>query len=257
MDIFSEEKITNEINKIKNLIQNKNFTDEELREKAVASLTKKEFDITQYFNDPEEKKEAQKIFTKYIEEYPDLSYSQLDQLKDLVIYSVQKNYNLGLVDKAKEKKQPIQKVLFEQQMLLDEHILKIKDNLGIGKLESEKTVNDLTALETLQKRFEDYVNDNKDEFTTKCRKCGTMLLLRRRTKDFECLKHPFFVGTWLANLPLLQYVKDGILTRQQGANILHGAHNHTHVKDHDYCLDYIDYIIDHWAEFFGDYEKDE
>ena len=54
-----------------------------------------------------------------------------------------------------------------------------------------------------------------------CNKCGhediQMHLLRRKTKNFEVLKHPFFQGRYLFNSEIQNDYRDGKITKEQAA----------------------------------------
>lgn len=65
-----------------------------------------------------------------------------------------------------------------------------------------------------------YIPFNRNEFTCACAYCGELLLLRRRVKDFEVLKHPAFSGRFLYNIEIIEDVKKGLITKEQAARYM-------------------------------------
>jgi hypothetical protein len=86
-------------------------------------------------------------------------------------------------------------------------------------IDNEDKKDDLTVLQLLKKRFHIFIQDNKNEFTCVCAKCGNLLLLRRRVDNFDVMVHPQFSGRWYFNRHAIQMVKDGRLTREEYAKI--------------------------------------
>ena len=69
-----------------------------------------------------------------------------------------------------------------------------------------------------------------------CPDCGSPTLIRRRVKDFDVLKHPFFCGRFYYNSRGMSLVKAGIWDKYQYAWVFH-----THP-------DYVDWCIKHEGE---------
>lgn len=206
------------------------------------------FDIGSKFETALEKKEARKIYAEYLKNYPNISSSQKDIVQDLVVHIINKNYINGQINKAKKSKSFVHNSLFDQLKQVEEHIYELKEKIGIDK-EIEK--GELTGLQAAQKKFEQYINEHRNEFTCACSNCGTMLLLRRRVGDFQVINHPWFAGRWFFNYPVLKFVKEGILTKEQAWEILCGASKGKNSKSaftKEYCVDYINFCLDRWAE---------
>lgn len=218
-----DDKLQKEITKLKNLPQYRTKSDEFLAEKATANLKKKtQADITDRFEDKDEKKYAKTLYDAYLEAYPFVtSFSDLQSLADLVYEEIiklriEKQINASKNDKTGETfvSQKSVEALHEIQ----NQISVLKTKLGIDR--EEDTNKELTGLQELQKRFHMHIQKYKNEFECKCASCGSMLLLRRRVKDFDVLVHPHFAGTTLYNKPLLDLVKAGVITKEQAAPVL-------------------------------------
>ena len=242
------ESVDKEINRIKNLQQYKKKTDDELRLIAEENLNKKQLDVSSLFEDKADQAIATEIYEKYVKEFPDFDYSELATLRDLVyeeVYKIkiQRKINEGM-DKGNN---PLDKMT-SQLHEVENHIIELKRILGIMRQDTEDA-HDLSALETLQKRFESYINKNKLEFQTMCKHCGKPLLLRRRTKDFTCLKHPWFAGRFYFNYEIIKDVKEGKLSKEDAWRYMYSlslGKDYSELKD--VCFDYLDYAIKHWEE---------
>lgn len=245
------ESIEKEINRIRNLPQYKKKTDDELRHIAEANLSKKQLDVSSLFEDKDDQAIATELYGKYITVFPDFDYSELGILRDLVYEEV---YKIKIQKKINENmdkgSNPFDK-LTSQLHEVEDHIIELKRILGIMKQDT-KEAHDLTALEILQKRFEKYINEHKSEFETDCKHCGKMLLLRRRTKDFVSLKHPWFAGRFYFNYEIIKDVKEGKLSKEDAWRYLYSLSLGKDYKElKDVCFDYIEYCIKHWEEIIA------
>jgi len=256
-----DENLQKEIIRLKNLSGYANASDEAIEHDASINLKMKDFKQIPLFDDsdPEgakEQKLAEARYRSYLETHEIESVSDLDTLRSLVYteifeYRIQSELN----KLAKENKIPPEKVT-KQLLDLQNQKSSLKVKLGIDKLQSK--VSDLTYLQQLEKKFEDYYIAHMDEFTTICGCCGELLLLRRRVKEFDCAKHPWFAGRWFFNYPLLKMVKDESITKEQAWEILCAASKGEDSKpafSKSYCTDYIEYCVEHWAEITESLEK--
>jgi len=252
-----EDNIQKEINRIKNLNQNKNKSDEELEVIATNNLKKKSSDIGEKFTDPKEQDEARKLFKKYLLEYPNLSYGQVEMIEDLIVHQINKSYLQKQIDTIKTEKKSVPPSVFEQLQSIEEHIYQLKEKIGLNK---EIDVGELTGLQSLQKRFDRYINEHREEFTTVCSGCGSLLLLRRRVKDFDNLEHPWYAGRWFFNYEILKDVKDGKITKSDAWRYLCSASKGSASKpaySKEYCEDYINYCLKNWAEITENLNKEQ
>lgn len=260
--------IDNETKRLKNLRNYKDKSEDELREIAKINLIVKEFKNSPIFlydgedkgikkRLEDEKNIAIEKFKNYLTEYKIESASDIDTLKSLVFTEILELRVQRELNEASIKGQFPSPKTTENLLDLQNQKLSLKVKLGIDKTEVKDT--ELTQLEKLEKRFERYIEENRNEFTLDvpliCEKCNHeakySFLLRRRVKDFDAIKHPWFIGRWFFNLPIIKFVKEGVLTKDQAAEILSNASENIETQSafsKQYCSDMIDYMIDHWAE---------
>jgi len=166
---------------------------------------------------------------------------------------IQKRFN-DLAEGNKSPDDRLIKSLVEVQNQKSD--LKIK--LGIDKKDNEN--DELSAIQILQKRVKKHINENKNEFMIylpwTCEKCGfkdiESYLLYKQLKDFKILKHPFFIGRYLANFEIIKDVKEGKITKEDAIRYLlcsgQGSHYKLPPQDKKWCTDYIDWLIENWTE---------
>jgi len=213
------EELQREINRLSNLKQNKNKDRVWVEKQAQIVLWQKQINLESRFSDKENIILMEKLFDSYLENYEISSLNDMQNLADLIYEEVmqqkiQKDIDIILSD-------PNTKFIPDKQIeslhAIQERIWKLKEKIGI--VNSNKK-DDLTALQELEKKFEVYNNFNRNEFTTSCAHCGELLLLRRRVKDFDCLKHPAFSGRFLYNFEVIDDVKKGLISKEQAARYL-------------------------------------
>ena len=92
----------------------------------------------------------------------------------------------------------------------------------------------------MDKKFKVYIPFHRNEFTfwspINCKQCGSKdvesVLMRRRVKDFDALKHPMFSGRFYFNRRGMELVKAGVWTKEQYAWVFF-----TSVRYVDWCLE--------------------
>ena len=262
--------LAKEINRISNLKNYKSLSKDDITQIANNNLKLKAFKDKKlfYYDDPNNlgKQHPQSIkeevlseekFKYYISKYNIDTISDLDNLSSLIFWEILGYRFQSEINKfSAEGKFPPDRLTTQLQETQEKEAeLKIK--LGIDK--KDISDNQLTVLQQLEKRFNVWLEENRNECTLDvpmiCEKCNHeakySYLLRKRVKDFDVLKHPWFAGRWFFNLPVLKFVKQGILTKQQAAEILSNASENINTQSafsQEYCTDYIDYCLDHWAE---------
>jgi len=223
--------VNKEIKRVSNLVQYKDASKATIEKVATLNLWKRQIDIESKFTVEADKVLAKKLFDDYLANYEFDSFSDLNTLSDLIFEEVlktnlQKDINKVLAD---ETSKYIPEKSIKSLQDVEDRVLKFKSALGINK--EDKGQDDLTALQMLQKRFDKYINFNRNEFTMVCGSCGQPTLIRRRVKDFDVLKHPFFCGRFYYNSRGMSLVKEGIWTREQYAWVFH-----THPDYVDWCI---------------------
>jgi len=228
--------LNKEIKRISQLMQYKNASKATVEKVANINVWKRQIKIADRFDKEADKKLAEKFFNDYLDNYEFDSFSDLNTLADLIFEEVLKFTLQAQINKtmSDESNTYIPEKSIASLHDVEEKVLKLKDMLGINKKEDQK--DDLTALQMLQKRFDKYIEFNRNEFTMTCPDCGSPTLLRRRVKDFDVLKHPFFCGRFYYNSRGISLVKAGIWDKYQYAWVFH-----THP-------DYVDWCIKHEGE---------
>jgi hypothetical protein len=216
--------VQNEIKKLSKLQQYKNAEEASLEKIAQKNIVLRELVDSGNFIDDVEKKLAKKMFEAYLEQNSFESYSDLSTLSVLVYNEVLS----GRVQKSindctnKDGKAYISDKLLKSHSDLTNQILHLKTKLGIDK---EQKVDEFTALQLLKKRFHNFIQENKNEFTLsvpfECSSCGKsdvkMVLVRRRVKDFEAIDHPHFCGRFWYNEKAMNDVESGKLSKEKYA----------------------------------------
>ena len=220
--------LQNEIRRIKNLKQNKNKDKSTLEQIAQKNIWLKQTNISERFTSKEDKKLAEKIFEDYLSNYMFENWTDVQNVADLVFEEITKLKIQQQISEitADENTKFVPDKLIDSLHKIEDIIYQLKEKAGIvGKKEQ----NDLTALQELEKKFKIYISQNRNEFTLYapivCKQCGNKdvepILLRRRVKDFEALKHPFFSGRFWYNRRGIELVKANIWTKEQYAWVFH------------------------------------
>jgi hypothetical protein len=247
--------LNKEISRLKPLKGNKGASQEELERKAMINLRVREFRANPLFLDTIEMKLSEDRFKAYLDANELESMSEIDTLRSLVYNEVfESRIQKQLNEMARDNKAPSDKIT-KQLTDIQNQKLSLKTKLGIDKADEE--VDELTGLEILKKRYKDYINNHRNEFTVVCPH-GQLMLLRRRVKDFDSMAHPWFAGRWFFNYEILKDVKAGKLSKDDAWRYSCCASQGEKYKpafDKKYCVDFINYCLDHWAEITDFFEK--
>lgn len=183
-----------------------------------------------------EKKWALARFENYKASYHIESLSDLQLLEELVFReALQERYKKKIAklakparkrkktqddkDKPKVTTEVVPKYVINA---LDENldkILIIKEKLGL--FEEKKGEDPFQYIQRLKKKFKKHREENQGSRTIICPHCSKMVMLKIRTKAWEALKHPFFKDRWLANKYLWKLYKEGKITKEDMAEVLH------------------------------------
>lgn len=215
-----------EMSKLKRLVPYKN-ADESVIEKAAQKIVVlRELVESGNFIDDAEKKLAKKIFEAYLEQNAFENFSDLSTLSVLVYNEVLSGRVQQSINTCtnKEGKTFISDKLLKSHSDLTNQILHLKTKLGIDK---EKIEDEFTSLQLLKKRFNQHIQENKNEFTLavpfSCNACGKddvkLVLVRRKVKDFEAIDHPHFSGRFWYNEVAMNMVEAGTLKKEDYAKI--------------------------------------
>jgi len=219
--------VQKEIKRISKLKQYQKKDKTTLEAIAQINVWKRHVDLESRFSKTNDKHLAKKFFDNYLSNYTISSYTDVQNLVDLVYEEVMLQKTQIEIDKmtSDENSKFVPTKQVETLHNIQDRIWVLKEKIGIIKNDKK---DDLTALQELEKKFTAYAHFNRNEFTLytpyKCAGCGREdvepLLLRRRVKDFDIYKHPAFSGRFLYNPEIIKDVKKGLITKEQAARYL-------------------------------------
>jgi hypothetical protein len=239
-------KLKKEIKRLSKLNTLKNKSQEYIEHEAQKNIKVRELVRTGNFIDDEERKFAKDLFNKYLNDYDFENITDLSTLSVLVFNEVLVQRLQVSINAQKDSKgnfylnDKLVKSLHETQ----NQVLELKKQLGFDK---EKSENELTAFQQEKKKLDLHIAFNRNEYSTVCQNCGTMLLLRRKTKDFECLKHPFFSGRFYYNARGIELVKKGIWKKEHYAYVFRTS------------VDYVNWVLENEGKIveINEFEQDD
>ena len=217
--------IEKEIKKLSSLVQYRKKDKSIIEQKARINVWKRKLQIENRFNSTEEKALAKELLDNYLDSYSFTSYNDIQNIGDLVFEETVKIRLQKQIDKfiSDNKPQFVDKTMTMLHSI-EERMWELKERVGIGV---KKEQSELTALQELQKKFKIYQSFNRNEFTfyapIVCNKCGEKdvqpILIRRRCnkEKYDVLIHPAFSGRFLYNKEIFKDIKEGKLTKEQGA----------------------------------------
>jgi len=247
-------KIEKEFKRLKNLKQNKDKSEQELQKlyiDAQINVAKKQIKVDDRFLDVKEQAVALELFEHYVRTYDFEKFTDLCTLQSLIYEEILLRRIQNHINKTFQKNTDTYLGKRERETLTEteKRIEELKIKLGIDK--EDVDINELSAHQLLEQRFEKHINANKHEFTTVCENCKKLLLLRKRVKDFDCIEHPWFAGRWFFNYQIMLDVKEGRITKEQAWRYLCSASKAETERpafSKEYCEDYIDYCLENWDE---------
>lgn len=222
--------VKKEFKRLSKLTNFKNKSEEYIEHEAQKNVTIRELVRNGNFIDDDEKKFAKNLYDKYLKDYDfensvDLSNLSILIYNEILVQRLQKTINEQKDSKGNfYLNDKLVKSLHETQ----NQVLTLKKQLGLDK---DVTENELTAFQQAKKKLDLHITFNRNEYETVCANCGTLLLLRKKTKDFNILKHPFFSGRWYYNARGIELVKKGIWKKEHYAYVFRTS------------VDYVDYVI--------------
>ena len=227
--------VKKEFKRLKNLASLSDKNDAYIEKMAEKNIYVRELVNSGNFNDNDEKKEAKQLFEAYLEHNSFENRSDLQTLGQLIyneilINRIQKTINL---QKTKDDVFYVNDKIVKALHDTENQVQELKKRLGLNKSEGK---DGLSTIEELEKGLLLEYEFNKNEFQTVCGKCGTILNLRRRCKDFDVMVHSAFSGRFLCNLRMLEDVEKGLLSIEKCA-------------EYQYTTTYyIQWLLDHKGE---------
>lgn len=238
--------LSNEVRRIQNLKQNKNKSLSQIQKQAQINLWTKQLDIESQLEDSTEKIIAIEYLESYFNNYEFVDFAEVKTLGDLVyneILALRVKKQLNKVFSDVNNKFVPDKAIASLHDI-ENTIQVLKDRLGIGR---KKEQGPLDAFLSLINRFKLYIPFNRNEFTAYlpviCKKCGNEnvepILLRKRVKDFQLLKHPFFSGRFYYNARGIALVEKGVWTKEQYAWVFYTSPSYV-----DWCIQHKNDLIE-------------
>ena len=196
--------------KLKNLRQYKDLSDEELEELAREKLLEPKWEGLL----PEEKKEAKKKYEAYKSFYNIKSYSDIELLATLIYNEVLENRYKKMIKSAALKSVLPSSSLIRSLGEIEDRILVIREKLGLLN-KSEKN-----EFKTFMEKVKTYWKERGADQAVVCPYCGEMIHLAPNMKYFEAHKFPFIKSRILYNEHLIKLYKSGKITLEDVAKVL-------------------------------------
>ena len=218
--------IEDQYRKLKNLIQYKGYSPEQLYREAFRRTIVNQIDLDSLFIDKRERKIAKHLLRKYLDDFTPETISDINILRDILFLEI---LNARLQNKINNDKSSDSRTIDAIHKNLNQ-IISLKATLGIAGGKKGESVD--TKINQLMKKFEAWRRSNNASRTLTCPYCGQMILLKIRTDAWEAQKHPFFKDRMLYNHHLIKLYLEKKLTKEDLTKILECSE------------DYIDWLIE-------------
>jgi len=218
---FTEEQIQARLRLIGHHKKFKDFTSDQIRQRAIDSLNKTnmDIDITSLFNQKKEQKDAQMLFQKYMSDYTIESISDKNTLREVIYLEiVQQRLQAKMNEYYDKDSKAVPMQLMDTIHKNSKAILELKNNLGLNRAKTVKSGKD--AFQHLIKRIQKWRSENTASRNFVCPCCGKMVLLKIKTDCYDAQGHPFFKDRTLYNKHLLKMYWDKRITKQDVAKVL-------------------------------------
>lgn len=230
---------------LRGLTQYKKKSSEELYTIVDKKLAEEKYklDFDDVFEEPQEKKKAQKLAKKYLSQRNLEELSERNELiqliwDEIVLDRVRRQTNEKCKKNDKYIPEDELKVIDE----LSKRIVNRKEKLGF--FDKEKSESDgYLIIQKMIKRAQKFWEANQGTLSLWCPVRKSMCLLKIRTDKYDCQAHPFFQDRILTNKHLMRLYCQGKITKKDVAEIL------------EVSLDYVDpWLIERWKNH-PDYKK--
>ena len=221
--------------RLKNLSQYKGLSDAELTQIAKDKLEEeKKYKADWVGLTKEEAKTADNSYKSYIDKYSVEKFSELEDLKSLIVNEVIKErYQKHLLEKE-EKNQIPPKTEIDAFTSIQNQILTLKDKLGF--LEDVGKDDPFKYHQQLKKKFKRWCENNQVSRTLTCPYCSRLIMLLMRVDKYDALKHPYFKDKTLFNEHAFKLLEEGKISKLDVAKIIQGEEAES--------TDYVNLILD-------------
>jgi hypothetical protein len=223
---MNEEKIQNEINKLKSLKNIKDLAIEKLYEMARQNVEEKEADERALeglsLTDRKEEKEYLYLFNKYRKGYHLSSASDEEILKQICYWEIlykRLQHRLDKIEKA-EGSPSVPITVIKTLNDIQTQIVELKEKVGL--FEEKKQDDPFQYIQRLKDRFRHWREENQASRFRICPHCSKTVLWMVRAESYDALKHPFFKDRYLTNDHLWQLYRENKITKLDMAKVLLG-----------------------------------
>lgn len=229
------------VKRLRNLPQNRNKTDEELKAMAEAKDTEAEhflddMDVDSLFTSTGEQKAARVLLSKYLQDYELETISDKNILKQLIYLEVfQARLQTSAEVFQKENKAVPLQILDSIHKNVDKIIL-LKEKLGLTKDIKSAQNDSFKILQTIEHKAKVWRENNQATRRRVCPHCSKIVLWKIRPEAWESQKHPFFKDRILGNVHIIKLYKEERLSKEDVAAIF------------ECSTDYIEWLIKRWDE---------
>lgn len=216
----------------------KNLSEEELTRKALESLEKKskteEIDLDDIFVNPSEKKYANEILAKYLNEFTIESISDKNTLKQLIFLEII-NYRLqSTLNTLYNASSSLDKDTLEMIHKNQDKILALKTSLGLIKDKKNEVKDGYGYWQTIKKKYKIWLQENQASRTICCPYCAKLVYLKIKTDAWEAQRHPWFKDRVLGNVHLMKLFVQGKLSPKDLALVFETSE------------DYVFWLLEKW-----------
>jgi len=229
MEIY-EEKIQKLINRLRNLPQNKNKSNDELRKQAEKQIQKKEIELQFSGLKDEEAKKATLLYNKYISETFFESLAERSSLINLVYLEILKER----LQREISESGTVPMGLTEKLIDLDEQIIKTKEKLGMLKEGEELTFEQ--KWNDLEEKCLKYYEEHAAEFYSKCPYCSKIFPEILPPEKLEPKVAVWFKNTTLYNQEVFELYHQKKITIEQAARIMGVGKNYIELQYNEIFL---------------------
>ena len=230
---MSQQRIDIEYNKIKNLNQYRNFTEEQLRAVAFNRALEYQLDIKSLFPGKEEREMGSHLAEKYLDDYTPETISDINTLRSIIFLEVLNTRMQNESNNAKQEGSVVDLKAVETMHKNLNQISILKDSLGLSRNKRNGEVKSVDqAIGLMRKQFKVWMDNNQASREAVCPYCAQHFLLRIRMDHWEAQRHPFFRDRILYNKPLVDLHLQGVITKDKLAEIL------------ECSVDYVDWVLE-------------
>jgi DNA-directed RNA polymerase subunit RPC12/RpoP len=194
-----------------------------------------DLDISDLFEDWDEKKKAKALILKYLSDYTIETISDKNTLKNLIYLEVINTRLQKTLNDAHTANKAIDSRLIKTVHENIEQITELKEKLGITREKQDLNSNNgYGYLQTLKQKYKIWLSENQASRYMVCPHCGKSVLLKVNMQHWEAQKHPFFKDRILGNDHLVELFKQEKLTKLDLAKIFETSE------------DYVDWLVQRW-----------